>query len=742
MSVFQQRATGTLQDIDAAEVTRAASILFDPASYVMIQGLPCARHVYCKGDDQEAILRSVQSFADQKGIYWSLNPCPPGLDHCLKANDVISRRWLLVDVDTDRPDDTNATNDEHDLAREMAGTIFDGLSSQGFPEPITLDSGNGWHLLYRLDLPNDQISKATCREVLKSLGERYDVGGAHVDLGVHDAKRISKMPGTWARKGPHSAERPHRLSKIYHVPESIEAVSFDLLKELAGIKRPEGKKLEPFKLPERGPIFKLRAGGSVDRAYCVAGLRSAAHRVRLTYPGSKSRNTILTRETFSVATLPEVLLPSNEILSEMRLACFTNGLMTSEPDKTISCIERCIRDGRAKPRTMPILNGHAEQRTKIQPKHDEQKPESETVLDTFDTILVKAGTIQPRKIEWLWRGRIPLGKLTTFAGATSIGKTFALCDITARVSKGMDWPDSNGECCEAGDVLFITGEDDPDDTLVPRLIELGADLDRISFLRTEVQDRFQLSDLEVLDRAIEETGPSLKLICIDPPTAFLGDVDDHKNAELRRILSPLKSWAARNRIAIVFITHVNKQSGQKVEALMRVIGSVAWVNAVRAAYMFAKDAEDPERRLFCCMKMNIAKEPKSLAYRMVEKGESAMIEWLGEVDTTADDAVSSMSDSKRGKIKAADWLIERFRDKLEWPSDDLKHAAKEEGISRNALWSAKNDLNVKHRKTVMSNGDVIWKWYVHENWAEFGDQLPGQLTENNREVGEGDACSF
>src|SRR5262249_53282377 len=157
--------------------------------------------------------------------------------------------------------------------------------------------------------------------------------------------------------------------------------------------------------------------------------------------------------------------------------------------------------------------------------------------------------VVPRKVEWLWPGRIPQGKLTTFAGTTGVGKTFVLCDIAARVSAALEWPHCGGRRAAQGQVLFMSGEDDPDDTLVPRLIECGADLTKICFLNTGAQDRFTLADLGTLDRALKQIGDGVRLVIVDPPTAFLGGVNDHKNAELRGLLSPLKSWAARNKVA-------------------------------------------------------------------------------------------------------------------------------------------------------------------------------------------------
>lgn len=338
-----------------------------------------------------------------------------------------------------------------------------------------------------------------------------------------------------------------------------------------------------------------------------------------------------------------------------------------------------------------------------------------------EKIILRACEVTPEKVEWLWPGRIPLGMLTTFAGVTSLGKTFTLCDIAARVSRGLDWPDSKGECCRPGQVLFISGEDSLKYTIVPRLIEAGADLEKVVFLANTVQDLFTLADLTTLDEALKQGGGGFRFVAIDPPTAFLPDkVDDHKNAELRRILSPLKSWAERWHLALVFNTHFNKSSGADVDVLSRVMGSVAWVNAVRAAHMFCKDQHDQDKRLFLPLKTNIESEPKGLAYRIVKKGVLAAIEWLGEVDTTAMEASQTKKEKGRAENAAA-WLIERFCEKQEWPSDELFERAKEDGISRNAIFAAKTKLALpRAHKNVKQDGSTVWIWWVPSNWKPLG----------------------
>ena len=327
-------------------------------------------------------------------------------------------------------------------------------------------------------------------------------------------------------------------------------------------------------------------------------------------------------------------------------------------------------------------------------------------------VTVQASAVRTRRVEWAWLRRIPLGKLTTFAGIMGIGKTFLLCDIAARQSAGTFWPDATQTPIEAGDVLFISGEDEPEDTLVPRLMECGADLKRVRFLSLEALLAFQLDNLKLLDRAADECN-NLRIVVIDPPSSYLGDVDDHKNAELRRLLTPLQQWAARRKVAVIFNTHLNKGGNGKVEAIFRVIGSVAWMAAVRAGHLIALDPDDPEKRLFVPMKSNLGKRAPALAYTVKETAEEmARVEWLGEVDVTADQAVNRENKKKKRRVVASEWLEEIFPPGVnQLPSDDVwKLKDQKTNLSNDALKEAKYDMGIRAQKLTDDEGVTKWFW--------------------------------
>ncbi len=139
-----------------------------------------------------------------------------------KDADVLVRRWLLVNVDPVRDAKIGTNDAEKARAAEVARAVREYLHGLGWPEPIVADSGNGYHLLYRIDLP--AADGGPVKRVLESLARRFDTDGAKVDTGVFNPARICKLPGTWAKKGDPTADRPHRQGRILHAPAEIAAV--------------------------------------------------------------------------------------------------------------------------------------------------------------------------------------------------------------------------------------------------------------------------------------------------------------------------------------------------------------------------------------------------------------------------------------------------------------------------------------------------------------------------------------
>jgi hypothetical protein len=146
--------------------------------------------------------------------------------------EITRRRWFPVDIDPVRPGGVSSSNPEHEAAFAMAERVALWLGNLGFPEPVRADSGNGAHLLYRIDLPNDDASLTLVKRGLAVLDAIFSDESATVDKTNSNAGRIWKLYGTIARKGDNTAERPHRRSRVLSVPERLDVVSGELLANL------------------------------------------------------------------------------------------------------------------------------------------------------------------------------------------------------------------------------------------------------------------------------------------------------------------------------------------------------------------------------------------------------------------------------------------------------------------------------------------------------------------------------
>ena len=201
-------------------------------------------------DNVESLVEAAVWCSGQAGgVYVTLNPVQPsllphspnGLRPVVRGEattdaDIVGRRLILVDLDAVRPADVSSTDAEHEAALQRARECRDWLVESGSPSGslVLADSGNGAHVLIRVDLPNDGEARELVRRLLRSLAARFNDDAVKVDVSVSNAARISKLYGTLTRKGTPTAERPHRLAQLLEVPTLLEIAPRALLEALAG----------------------------------------------------------------------------------------------------------------------------------------------------------------------------------------------------------------------------------------------------------------------------------------------------------------------------------------------------------------------------------------------------------------------------------------------------------------------------------------------------------------------------
>jgi len=292
----------------------------------------------------------------------------------------------------------------------------------------------------------------------------------------------------------------------------------------------------------------------------------------------------------------------------------------------------------------------------------------EVPLDGVD--LIDAASLKAEPIRWLWPGWLARGKLHVLAGAPGTGKTTLAMDVAACVSAGRALP--TGWRPTPGNVLIWSGEDDPADTLVPRLIAAGADLTRIRFVG-EVRDAGErhpfdpARDVQLLSGALTNFR-GVALLIVDPlVSAIVGD--SHKNAEVRRGLAPLVELAATIDAALLGITHFSKGT-QGREPLERVSGSLAFGALARVVLGTVRQAGenegDPVRLLLARCKSNIGPDGGGFVYAFEQTRlqkhdgiEANRIAWGAAVEGTARELLAEpepADDDRTEAIDAAGWL--------------------------------------------------------------------------------------
>ncbi len=235
---------------DKNQIRQAAQIILAPAwergDVAELRSLNSSKatvSAYFTAENLERLVEVAARWSgDAQGVYVTLNPV---LRDCLARsanretiyakhttadNEITHRHWLLIDTDPARPSGISANDAEHNLALERSRQIQTWLQEQGWSAPIVADSGNGGHLLYRIDLPADD--GGLVQKVLKALNDRFGDKAVGVDLKVYNPARISKLYGTLAKKGDSLPERPHRIARLLDVPTTIAITPRDRLESI------------------------------------------------------------------------------------------------------------------------------------------------------------------------------------------------------------------------------------------------------------------------------------------------------------------------------------------------------------------------------------------------------------------------------------------------------------------------------------------------------------------------------
>ena len=314
--------------------------------------------------------------------------------------------------------------------------------------------------------------------------------------------------------------------------------------------------------------------------------------------------------------------------------------------------------------------------------------------------IIRMSDVELTPVDWLWKPYLPFGKLSVLQGNPGEGKTYFAMHLVAACTNGKLLP--NMERLEPFNVIYQTAEDGLGDTVKPRLIEAGADLDRVLVIDdSDVQ--LTLSD-ERIEKAIIEN--NARLVIIDPIQAYLGaDVDMNRANEVRPIFMRLGQVAQRTGCAILLIGHLNKAAG--MQSLQRGLGSIDIAAAVRSVMFIGKLKHDPTMRILTHEKSSLAPPGVSLAFSL---GDEGGFRWVGEYDITADEMLSGIEPQRETKTQQAkDLICTLLAGGKQVLSEDIDKAALERGIPGRTVRDAKRELgDALKSKIVEGRKKVFW----------------------------------
>ncbi len=351
--------------------------------------------------------------------------------------------------------------------------------------------------------------------------------------------------------------------------------------------------------------------------------------------------------------------------------------------------------------------------------------------------LLRASDIAPEPVSWIWNGWLASGKMHILGGQPGTGKTTVAIALAATITVGGSWPD--GTSAPAGNVLIWSGEDDPADTLVPRLYAAGANCDKVFFV-DEVEDRGEkrtfdpAKDIDALCRRAKEIG-DVKFILVDPIVSAVAG-DSHKNAEVRRGLQPLVELATNIDCALLGITHFTKGTKGN-NPIERITGSLAFGALARVVLVATEQKEKFDPRLFLRAKSNIGPDGGGFEYTLNQrtlpkhpKIEASCAVWGNPVEGGVRELLNRAEEvdpveNKNFAMRGARDFLSTVLEFGPVPVEKLKTEAEDANISWRTIERAKSALGIKAKKSGFKGQ---WEWCLPANMT-FGQCAEEAVTD-------------
>jgi archaellum biogenesis ATPase FlaH len=314
--------------------------------------------------------------------------------------------------------------------------------------------------------------------------------------------------------------------------------------------------------------------------------------------------------------------------------------------------------------------------------------------------VIKLSEVETEVVDWFWYPYIPLGKLTMLEGDPGLGKSWITMALAKAIANREKLPEQIR--ARGGRILLMSSEDGIEDTIKPRLESMGAECTKVYAYKTPVF--ITEEGIAEIEAEMMKIGPIM--VIMDPLVSYMGSgVDLHKANETREIMDRLARLAAKFKCAIVTVRHLTKASKDK--SIYRGIGSIDLTAAVRSALLVGQDPDEPNCRIICHIKSNLAPRGASLKYELVP-GSQSPFRWKGTCDMNPEDLLKAPSGSS-GTTEldtAKQWLKELLTDKP-ISAKEIKRDGEAKGINFKTIQKAKSELEIS---TVKLKNE--WHWYV------------------------------
>jgi hypothetical protein len=493
-----------------------------------------------------------------------------------------------------------------------------------------------------------------------------------------------------------------------------------------------------------------------DHAYAAKALRNEAEELAALTPGC-GRNNALNQAAFSIGTLvANGSIEESTVREALFRAATINGHVEKHGNKgTLDTLNSGLNAGKTKPRPRvaqsdlaPVAVDPNAFRIREMPTMNSRPSQPSVPLNSApngkrSVTLLRGSDIEAKAVRWLWRGFLPSGKLTILAGAGGTGKSTLAFGLAAIVTTAGLLPDGT-RCSTSGNVLIWSSEDDPADTIKPRMTAAGADASRYGVIdgtRNERGDKGPFdpaTDMHALRGAVKGIG-GVSLLIIDPIlSAVSGDM--HKANDVRRNLQAIVDFAVEFDCAVLGISHFAKATAGR-NPTERVIGSQAFSALARMVLVTAKD-EETNNRVFTRAKSNNSLDGGGFSYSIeaieLSTGTATRVVWGAAIEGTSREILSQIesdgSAEDRGALNVAkEFLIAELGDRAV-PAKDLLSRAKDIRISEKTLRRAQKQLGVQARKEGYQ-GEWVWRFPFDTNAIMHGALLGAAApTRSSKEV--------